>query len=103
MRAELVWERVLQPALAWEHAHPGQFVHKGTPYYFWAMTAILGRDMDRGYLAIHRALEEDIRTHRQARPRGPSFLSLANALSALYPKGSEEKRLLDAMLLAMPR
>jgi len=35
--------------------------------------------------------------------RGPDFLRLANALSALYPKQSEEKRLLDAMLLAMPR
>ncbi len=31
---------------------------------------------------------------------GPDFLRLANALSALYPKASEEKRLLDAMLLA---
>ncbi len=28
---------------------------------------------------------------------------LANGLSALYPKKSEEKRLLDVMLLAMPR
>ncbi|MCS6924396.1 MAG: hypothetical protein NZ578_00705 [Candidatus Binatia bacterium] len=27
---------------------------------------------------------------------GPEFLRLANALFALYPKGSEEKRLLDA-------
>lgn len=35
--------------------------------------------------------------------RGPDFLRLANALSALYPKGSEEKRLLDAMLLIVPR
>jgi hypothetical protein len=35
--------------------------------------------------------------------RGPEFLRLANALSALYPKTSEEKRLLDAMLLAVPR
>jgi hypothetical protein len=35
--------------------------------------------------------------------RGPEFLRLANALSALYPKGSEEKRFLDAMLLAVPR
>jgi hypothetical protein len=35
--------------------------------------------------------------------RGPDFLRLANALSALYPSGSEEKRLLDAMLLAAPR
>jgi hypothetical protein len=37
------------------------------------------------------------------RERGPDFLRLANALSALYPTGSEEKRLLDAMLLAVPR
>jgi adenine-specific DNA methylase len=35
--------------------------------------------------------------------RGPDFLRLANALSALYPRDSEEKRLLDAMLLAMPK
>jgi putative DNA methylase len=37
------------------------------------------------------------------RERGPDFERLANSLSALYPKGSEEKRLLDAMLLAVPR
>ena len=35
--------------------------------------------------------------------RGPEFLRLANALSALYPLGGEEKRLLDGMLLAVPR
>ena len=35
--------------------------------------------------------------------RGSDFLRLANALSALYPRGTEEKRLLDAMLLAVPR
>ena len=35
--------------------------------------------------------------------RGSDFLRLANALSALYPRGSREKRLLDAMLLAVPR
>jgi putative DNA methylase len=35
--------------------------------------------------------------------RGPDFLRLANAFSALYPNGSEEKRLIDAMLLAVPR
>ncbi len=35
--------------------------------------------------------------------RGSDFLRLANSLSALYPRGSEEKRLLDAMLLAVPR
>ena len=40
---------------------------------------------------------------RVEQERGPDFLRLANALTALYPRGSEEKRLLDAMLLAVPR
>ena len=40
---------------------------------------------------------------RAEQDRGPDFLRLANALSALYPRGSEEKRLLDGMLLATPR
>ncbi len=35
--------------------------------------------------------------------RDPDFLRLANALSALYPRDSEEKRLLDAILLAVSR
>jgi putative DNA methylase len=35
--------------------------------------------------------------------RGSEFMRLANALSALYPPKSEEKRLLDAMILAAPR
>ena len=35
--------------------------------------------------------------------RGSGFFRFANALSALYPSPSEEKRLLDAMLLAAPR
>jgi hypothetical protein len=40
---------------------------------------------------------------KEEQQRGPDFLRLANSLSALYPKESEEKRLLDAMLLAVPR
>jgi putative DNA methylase len=35
--------------------------------------------------------------------RGQDFLRLCNALTRLYPRESEEKRLLDAMLLAIPR
>ena len=46
--------------------------------------------------ALRALLESEIQ-------RGPDFLRLANALSALYPKECEEKRLLDAMLLAVPR
>ena len=40
---------------------------------------------------------------REETQRGPDFLRLANALTRLYPKDSEEKRLLDAMSLALPR
>ena len=40
---------------------------------------------------------------RAEQDRGPDFLRLSNALSALYPRGSVEKRLLDGMLLAAPR
>jgi len=35
--------------------------------------------------------------------RGPDFIRLANSLVALYPAGSKEKRLLEAMLLAVPK
>ncbi len=35
--------------------------------------------------------------------RGPDFLRLANALSVLYPRESEERRLLDAILLEVSR
>lgn len=35
--------------------------------------------------------------------RGPDFVRLANSLSALYPRDSEENRLVNAMLLAVPR
>ena len=35
--------------------------------------------------------------------RGPDFLRPANALSALHHENGEEKRSIDAMLLAVPR
>ncbi|HQO21019.1 MAG TPA: DUF1156 domain-containing protein [Acidobacteriota bacterium] len=46
------------------------------------------------------ALRELIKAEQE---RGEDFLRLSNALSALYPKNSEEKRLVDAMLLAVPK
>jgi hypothetical protein len=44
-----------------------------------------------------------LRRLKAEQDRGPDFLRLANALSGLYPRDSDEKRLLDAMLLAVPR
>ena len=40
---------------------------------------------------------------RMTEEGGPGFLRLANALAALYPASNEEKRLLEAILLAAPK
>ncbi len=40
---------------------------------------------------------------RAEQDKGSDFLRLANALSALYPRNSKEKRLVDAMPLSVPR
>ena len=104
VRAEFVWDRALKPALEWEQANSGQRLHKGTPYYFWAMTAIMGRDMDRGYLIAHRALEEDARTSGQPRPDTPGYalVSLNHEkpdqafLAWVYHQAKHVENLLDA-------
>ncbi len=55
-------------------------------------------------MLLQRGQSNALRTLLRAElDRGPDFLRLANALSALYPRESEDKRLLDAMLLAVPR
>ena len=58
--------------------------------------ALLGAVRNRTTAALRKLIVDE-------QERGPDFLRLANALSALCPRGSEEKRLLDAMLLAAPR
>lgn len=64
-------------------------------------------DEDRVHAAM--LLQADGRTNalrallKAEQGRGPDLPRLAHALSALYPKSSEEKRLLDAMLVAVPR
>jgi hypothetical protein len=72
-RAEAFWRRVVQPALDWETRHPGRFIHKGTPFYFWGMAAISRGELDMGYPLMHQALQEDIRTQRNQRPNTPAY------------------------------
>lgn len=71
--AEAVWDLALRIAFDWEAKHFGSFVHKGTPFYFWSMTAILQGDIDKGYPLMHRALEEDRRTDPQNYKLKPGF------------------------------
>lgn len=58
--AEKTWEMALEPAFTWEGYNVGQRIHKGTPLYYWAVTALLRGDLDKGYCLMHQAVEEDI-------------------------------------------
>ena len=71
--AEHIWKRALQPAQRWEQANQQGRIHKGTPYYFWSMTALLRGHVDRGYLLIHQAVQEDVITHQQQSPKTPGY------------------------------
>lgn len=70
--ASWIWPWALRPALALE-ASTGKLVHKGSPYYYWGMTALLIDDLDMGYLLLNRAFEEDVRTHGSQSPGTPGY------------------------------
>ena len=71
--AEGLWEMALKPALEVERAGKGQRIHKGTPYYFWGITAILRGDIDKGYALVHQAVEEDVATGNTDFPHNPAY------------------------------
>lgn len=71
--AATLWERSLQPVELWEQSHSGFQIHKGTAYYFWAMTMLLQGDIDRGYLLVHQAVSEDVRTNAHPLPDTPAY------------------------------
>ncbi len=70
---EWIWEKCVDFSHHWEEMHEGRYIHKGTPFYFWGMTAILRGDMDKGYALMHKALQEDVRRHGSVNPQTPSF------------------------------
>lgn len=78
--AEQIWQMACATAWDWETSNQGKLIHKGTPYYFWGMTAILRGDIDRGYALMHQALEEDVRESGNPFPDTPALaLATMNA------------------------
>ena len=69
---ELVWDLALKIAYEWEDKH-GKRIHKGTPYYFWGVTCILNGDLEKGFLLMHQALEEDKKTFDVDSPTTPAY------------------------------
>jgi len=76
--AEHIWTLARDSAYRWEFRRPSHRIHKGTLYYFWAMTVILRGDIDRGFLLMHQAYDEDIQTSGTPFPDTParSFITL---------------------------
>jgi hypothetical protein len=58
--AEQIWQLAVQLAMRWEKLNQSKSrVHKGAAYYFWAVTCILKEDLEKGFLLMHQALDED--------------------------------------------
>jgi hypothetical protein len=96
--AEMVWQWALDPVLRWEK-EKAQRAHKGTPFYFWAVTALLAGDVDRGFMLMHRALREDELSTGQKIPDKPgnAFVTLDYEKQDQYFRGKVEEiaRFLD--------
>ena len=71
--AEYLWDFALNIAYDWENKNQNKRIHKGTPYYFWGVTCILNGDLEKGFLLMHQALEEDKKTHQTKTPKTPAY------------------------------
>ena len=69
--AEDIWKAALEIALEWEKERHLR-IHKGTPYYFWAVTCFLTEDLERGFWLMNQALIEDIITFENNEPDTPA-------------------------------
>jgi hypothetical protein len=70
--AQAFWQRILQPINQWEENRASR-VHKGSPLYFWAVTAILQGEVDKGFFLMHSAYQEDVETQNTEFPPSPAF------------------------------
>lgn len=70
---EHLWDLALNIAHEWENKNRTKRIHKGTPYYFWGVTCILDGDLEKGFLLMHQALEEDKITHKTDTPKTPAY------------------------------
>lgn len=73
LEAELIWQFALEPIIFFEKKYPGREIHKGSVYYFWGITSLLGGDLDKGFLLMHQAVEEDVKTSKHDIPDTPAM------------------------------
>ncbi|MHA1591390.1 MAG: hypothetical protein ACTSUP_02835 [Candidatus Heimdallarchaeaceae archaeon] len=63
-KAEEIWSTVIRIAQEWESSN-NEHVHKGTAFYFWAVTCFEQDDIERGFLLMNEAYLEDVVAKRK--------------------------------------
>lgn len=67
-----LWREVLERTNQWESKN-NRRIHKGTLYYFFAVPCLLSGNYEQGFLLMHQALEEDIKTMNTTTPNTPAW------------------------------
>jgi hypothetical protein len=97
--AEHLWDLALNIAYEWENKNQNKRIHKGTPYYFWGVTCILNGDLEKGFLLMHQALEEDKKRDQTNTPKTPAYsfvtLDYENQNQFFRPKVVEIAKFVD--------
>lgn len=70
---QVLWSEVINASFDWEEKSSPNRVHKGSPFYFWGVSAILQGQIDIGFLLMHKALGEDRIASAQPNPDWPAF------------------------------
>ena len=83
-----LWEERIRLAEECDVRNKRGHIHKGTPFYFLGYTHISHRDLYHGFLAMHRALDEDLNTHVTLRAITPalSFVKLDSKRSQQFAR-----------------
>jgi hypothetical protein len=68
-----LWNSALLFSYRWEEKNKPNLIHKGTPYYFLGVTAILNNELENGFLLMHQAMKEDKRQSPTAAPKTPAY------------------------------
>jgi len=96
---EKVYQKVLEFTHEWEYNHQPHKMHKGTPYYFYAIFCILKGNLEKGLLLMHQAYLEDRRLGRHDTPAS-FFIRLDDSPQEQFfrPKVIETAKFLEKFL-----
>lgn len=104
--AENVWRFALNISKEWEDEN-NDYIHKGTPFYFWSVTCFLEDDIERGFILMNQAYVEDLEAKtRHKRIDNPEtvpaglflFFVPANNNQFFKPKLDEIKLFLEGIV-----